>query len=305
MFRTHLFRPSASRRVAVVSAMAVVAAANVVPQATAQTAAAEVPAIESGTFSWPIKESFISYLQMPFAHGEIIATDGAELDGTTFTFPVDAADSSLDATGNGTVAVDGALHFRAHPDGNGAYGMDVAYDDIEIEVAGTTATIVADYDVKGAMPGQEPQNISKEDQPIASFELEAPLTPEVGKTVEVTDRPTTLLAGAEESLLNYKAGTVLDDGDVDLALTFAKAEKPADPVDPTEPGEGSSSGIDLGSLTSGSADGASSSLGDEGISEQQMLAGAVAAVLAIAGLVGGAVVSGLIPGITLPELPRI
>ena len=79
--------------ISVLTATTLVAGALAVPTATA----AQIPALASGELNWPIKESFISYVQKPFAKGKIEATDGAVLAGKTFKLPVNASASKVDA----------------------------------------------------------------------------------------------------------------------------------------------------------------------------------------------------------------
>lgn len=192
--------------------------------AAPQVFAQETPALVQGTLNWLIKDSFIKYLGMPFVHGEITATEGAEQVENSFDFPLDAAASHINSQGSGTLEYEGKLQFKGHPSGDGAWGMDVAFEDVKVNVAGVDATITADFHTKGAMPGHSSEEVVGDDAVIATFTLENAIVPAANATYSAIDLPFVLGEGAEQSLLNYKAGE--EGGAVDLDLKFGDA--PAD-----------------------------------------------------------------------------
>ena len=173
----------------VIAAGAVALGSFTVPMATAAEAPAdgstEIAAVESGQLNWPIKESFIHHLGTPFAKGVITPAEGAEKVGKDFTFPVDVAETTLDADGNGTIGTKGSVHLQGYPGlgPNGSYGMDLMFSDIKVEVKGQDATITADYKLTGASGPfkDQPVDQSGDDAAISTFKLSEPLTPETGE----------------------------------------------------------------------------------------------------------------------------
>lgn len=265
-------------------ALALASSAFVAPSAFAQET--EIPAIESGAVNWPIKESFNNYV-VSFAKGSITPTEGVEYleSEKSFDFAVNADESELDAEGNGTLQLDGSIHYEGH-----AGGLDLKYSDIKVNIAnGTEATITADYHVQGALPGQPVQDEYANDAEIASFELDEALVPESEKEYAQTDLQTSFLQGAVDSLLNYPLGPVAD-GNVDVSVTFAElAEETPEPTpeptpDPEEPGQSDKGSDD----SNGSSDNG----------------GIIAAIIALLAAVGaaGAAVGGFIPGFDINKI---
>lgn len=276
-------------------ALALAASAVTVPTAIAAETEG-VPAIESGAVNWPIKESFNKYVVGMISQGEI-TTDGVNPDdNNSFDFTVNPDESELDADGNGTLQLDGSIHYEGH---HGA--LDLKYSDIKINIEnGTEATITADYHLQGGFPGQEVHNDEVNDAEISSFDLGEALVPEANKTLERTDLTTTLLQGAQDSLLNYDAGTVLDDGDVDVFVTFgeAPAEQPAgdddDAKDNDNPADGDEDQDDKDKQEDPKTDPAKDLSSKDGSSK----GGTIAIIVAILAAIGAAV-GGFIPGINL------
>ena len=260
-------------------ALALATSAFAAPSAFAQDADA-VAEIESGAVNWPIKESFNNYIKMPFVEGTITTDGGIVENGKSFDFVVNPDESELDADGNGTLQLDGSIHYQGH------HGqLDLKYSDIKIVVTnGTDATITADYDLQGALPGQEQQDNHVQDAEISSFVLDEALLPESEASYEQNGLKTTFLQGAVDSLLNYDAGPV-EDGDVDLSVTFAEVkdgeEEPTPDPDPTPVNSSVSSNNE------GSADG-----------------GIIAAIVALIAAVGaaGAAAGGFIPGFDINKI---
>ena len=223
------------------------------PVASAEETPATVPAVESGQLNWPIKESFIHHVDTsPLAKGVINTTDGAEKIGKDFTFPVDAAHTTLDAEGNGTIGTQGTVQIQGYPGlgPNGPYGVDLTFSDIKVEVAGQNATITADYKLTGASGPlkNKPVELSGDDAAISTFTLTESLVPETGKTYATTDAPTSLTqTGSDIFLGKYPVGQPLDDANSDLTVAFDGASenpKPSDQVTPEKKPSGDNAAAD-------------------------------------------------------------
>ena len=221
----------------VIAVGAVALGAVTAPVASADEAPADVPAVESGQLNWPIKESFIHHVDTnPLAKGIINTTDGAEKVGKDFTFPVDAAYTTLDAEGNGTIGTQGSVQIQGYPGfgPNGSYGVDLTFSDIKVEVAGQNATITADYKLTGASGPlkNKPVELSGDDAAISTFTLTESLVPETGKSYATTDAPTSLTqTGSDIFLGKYPVGQPLDDANSDLTVAFDGASENAEPSD--------------------------------------------------------------------------
>ncbi|KAA1270024.1 hypothetical protein D7S42_05300 [Corynebacterium striatum] len=260
--------------ISVLTATTLVAGALAVPTATA----AQIPALASGELNWPIKESFISYVQKPFAKGKIEATDGAVLAGKTFKLPVNASASKVDAKGNGTIDTNGSLHFQAHPGlgPNGSFGLDMTFSDIKVVVSGTDATITADVKATGTKgpSSKEALETNLDDAKISTFKLSEAIVPAAEKTYTTKGAQTSITqVGSDVMLGIYKPGP-LEDGNTDLTVTYDKAATEPDSNPDSKPDAGSSAGA---------------------------IGGIIAAIIAILAAVGAAF-SGAIPGLKLPKL---
>lgn len=277
-------------------AVALALAASAVTVPTAIAAEAEgVPAIESGAINWPIKESFNKYVVGIIAQGEI-TTDGVNADeNNSFDFTVNPDESELDADGNGTLQLDGSIHYEGH---HGA--LDLKYSDIKINIEnGTEATITADYHLQGGFPGQEVHDAEVNDADIASFTLDEALLPVAEETYEQTDLQTSFLQGAVDSLLNYDAGPVKD-GDVDLSVTFgeAPAEQPAGDDDDAKDNENPAGNDDDQDDKDKQEDPKKDPAKDLSSKDGSSKGGIIAIIVAILAAIGAAV-GGFIPGINL------
>ncbi|MCI6206113.1 MAG: HtaA domain-containing protein [Corynebacterium glucuronolyticum] len=259
-----------------VSALALATLVTPLP-AVADTPAAPI-AIESGDLDWPIKESWIQYLNMKVFKPQINVGDGAtyvpkskEFPGT-FQFELDPATSSLDADGNGVLHYMGTMHFLSHPLYDDptdktkitSWGLDITMTNVTITITdGTKAMITVDLDAVGGMPGVGQTETHEKGVDFASFTLDKPLQPAYGTTVTVTDRPTVFQPIVEQAFLTYKPGPVKD-GDVDMKISFQKEKAP----DPTGSSEAETIGAAVG--------------------------GTIAALLALLGLAAAAAANGLI-----------
>ncbi|MFS0263940.1 HtaA domain-containing protein [Corynebacterium striatum] len=264
--------------ISVLTATTLVAGALAVPTATA----AQIPALASGELDWPIKESFISYVQKPFAKGKIEATDGAVLAGKTFKLPVNASASKVDAKGNGTIDTNGSLHFQAHPGlgPDGGFGLDMTFSDIKVVVSGTDATITADVKATGTKgpSSKEALETNLDDAKISTFKLSEAIVPAAEKTYTTKGAQTSITqVGSDVMLGIYKPGP-LEDGNADLTVTYAKAAAEPDSNPDSKPDPKPEAGSSAGAI-----------------------GGIIAAIIAILAAVGAAF-SGAIPGLKLPKL---
>lgn len=188
----------------------------------APAAPSAVP-LEGGSFSWGIKQSFLSYVVSPAAGGVVEGQDGASYSDGQFHFPVDVAESTVDTSGNGTLILEGAAVIKAHEGlgENGGWGLDLRYDDLTLTIEGQSATLTADYHVTGAAGrgGEGYLDRSGDDVTLITFTLDEPVNLEAG-TVNLSATETVVEPGLTESLPNYQPGSKLDGAD--LTLTFGQ-----------------------------------------------------------------------------------
>lgn len=246
--------------------------------------------MKSGTVSWPIKKSYLDYIQGRIGGGKITVSDGAraKTNGnavTGFDFPVDPKASKLDKDGNGTIALLGSLAFLGHKGlgQGGTWGLDLSYSNFKIKIEeGTKASIIADYKVKGGVNNQNVQDRSETNQVLATFDLGRKLDAGAGTSDNFSGLIPTLQKGGAQSLLSYPEGRELKDGRINLSLNFAEdGDKPVEPETAEEKTYDYSGGI--------------------GINRDTFIGfGVVLALLAILGAVG-AWFAGLIPGVPAPR----
>ena len=179
-------------------------ASALIVSAMAVPATAATQDLTAGTFAWPIKTSFMEHLAGPMAAGRWTTTDGATYKDNQLLFPVNVAETTLDADGNGTIVLDGSAHIVAYKGlgAGGSAGLDLTYSDLKLQVQGTKVELVGDYVLSGD-PGDKGAQVDRDGD------------------VSAQDRQATAGAGLEGSLLRYKEGQILEGGDVDLVLDFA------------------------------------------------------------------------------------
>lgn len=263
------------------SALAIATAAATAASLLAPIAHADTVQLESGAATWNMKASFLNYIQAPFVAGTITASEGAEkvVEGgkiTNFSFPVNTAGTKLDNNGNGTIDLDGAVRVEGH---HGA--MDIQLSDLKLLINGTEGILQADYVRTGAMPGNETTTSTGDDKPIMTFTVPNSVATDKAGEQSFTFTPTTVTEDGEIIFESYKKGDVLDDGTVGLTLKYNEKKDDA-PSGTQTPG---------GAKTPAPQTGSGSSTG--------AVVAAVVAVLAALGI-GGALISGLIPGFKLP-----
>lgn len=192
-------------------AIAIAASTLIAPQATAATAATQVA---SGTFTWPIKQSLLQELNKNanlLTGAGVYAKDQATFNPTTnlVTFPLDVADTRLDANGNGVLHFDGELKLH------GTVTPKVDIDDIKITIAGTNATITGDIE-SGTLLEREHNDIV-----LGTFQLDKAIDP-AQPSFSIKDRPVTYGIGITP--LGLKAGDTPTDANANLDLTFGKPD---------------------------------------------------------------------------------
>ncbi|BDZ39107.1 HtaA domain-containing protein [Microbacterium suwonense] len=200
------------------SALLLAAVATLVPicLVSAPAAAAEGCSIESGTMTWGVKESFRSYISGSIAKGSWEATAGATYETPSFTFA--GASGEIDAaTGAGTIAFAGTVHFTGH---GGVLDMTLASPSIVIAEDGT-ATLQLDVrstDTSGAPAVDEKQaEVGALGEPI--------VVDASAGTAAVADAPAVLTdAGAPAFGGFYEAGDELDPVTVDVQLSCPTAD---------------------------------------------------------------------------------
>ncbi len=224
------------------AAAVAMATAIVAPQAAAAPAV-----LESGSFAWPIKTSLMHHLQSnPIAKGQITPSEGASFEDSQFVFPVDAAETTIDAQGKGVIELDGEAHLQAYPKmgPGGGLGLDARYFDLEVRVDGTKAQLVGDYEVKGVPGGQGASiDLHGDDEVLVTFDLSKAVTP--GADVAEMDRVTTAGPGLAKSMVRYQDGELLDDTAVDLILDYADGQAAPKP-DGTQMASSKQLSADLG-----------------------------------------------------------
>ena len=125
------------------------------------------------------------------------------------TFPLDVADTRLDANGNGILHFDGELKLH------GTITPKVDIDDIKITVRGTNATITGDVEV-GTIVEQEHNDIV-----LGTFQLEKAIDP---SQPSFSAKARSVTYGPGVTALGLKAGDAPADATADLDLTFGKAD---------------------------------------------------------------------------------
>ncbi|MFP5360971.1 MAG: HtaA domain-containing protein [Actinomycetes bacterium] len=94
----------------------------------------------TGELKWGVKESFVSYVEGPIAHGAIEVAGGATREGDTFTFAATASALGEDLTG--TANYGGAVRFTGH-----AGELDATFDAPRVEVVdGSTGYLSVEVD---------------------------------------------------------------------------------------------------------------------------------------------------------------
>lgn len=218
---------AARRRTAVVvvGAVALAAAASVLPAASvaaagaaSATRASSCP-VSGASLSWGVKESFRSYISGSIAKGSWAAEGGATYATPSFgwssgTGELDAGAGAGDAA-TGDVAFTGSVRFTGH---QGVLDTTIA-DPVLRFTSATSAQLL--LDVAGTT--QEGVAVSSSDVPFADVDLAAsPVDPATG-AFSFAAAPTTLTAEGAAAFGSYEPGTALDplSAEVPVACTAA------------------------------------------------------------------------------------
>ncbi|MCI6206114.1 MAG: HtaA domain-containing protein [Corynebacterium glucuronolyticum] len=255
------------------------------PAPTTSAVDSSTTTLTGGTFAWPIKTSFISYVRGPLAKGEITTTEGATFADNQFVFPVDPKATAVDQNGNGTIGLLGTIHIVAHKNfqGPGKHGLDLTYSNLTLVTAGRTVTLKGDYTVGGTVGGKQGSEVdnSGHNVPLITFTLAQPINP--GTDVNLIDADSYVAQGLVDSLKHYEVGQKLDASPVDLILDYDNGHQPGDPT-PNDLGSSAAFSVEMGN-------------------NPGAFAGIIIGVLAALGLLSAGIgwaVQHLLPGLPLP-----
>lgn len=308
MFLAHTTGTRAAAAVATAATLTV--ASFVAPASAAAQDSETQPRITSGTVQWPIKASYLDYIQ-GFAEGRILTSQGVvplkngKQKVTNLRFPVNAEKSHVDGNGNGVIQLDGELQFYGHMSipVEGKWGLDLNYKDFKIVVTnGTDAKITADYHVQGGLPNEEPKNEKVDDAELTRFTLPKKIS---GGTYRARVESMTLSDGGYNSLLAYNQNLEFQDAPLNITLNSAGQTAGSS-------GSSSESSADAGDATSSVEDFdaklAELSSTEKGSLLERIITG-VAILLAVSGLTvalaGIAKGMGDILGFQPPKLPPL
>ncbi|MEE1818414.1 HtaA domain-containing protein [Streptomyces sp. SP18ES09] len=218
------------RSVTLAAAVATAAALGTGAVVLALPAAAEgAPAMTlvDGTLDWGIKQSFRTYLAMPFSHGKTTVEGGARQAENNGVFTFVDGTGTYDMSTHGTAnSVKGGVHFEAH---EGA--LDIRISDVRLTTKGTaapTGEITADVVTK-----EKDGSVStREDIPFAALDMTGIRPGQgAGGAMVFKDIPAKLTKdGAAAFAGFYKEGDALDAA----TLTVKAGSRPTTPPT-TEP----------------------------------------------------------------------
>ncbi|MGW4747116.1 HtaA domain-containing protein [Streptomyces sp. NPDC004290] len=218
------------RSVTLAAAVATAAALGTGAVVLALPAAAEgAPpmTLVDGTLDWGIKQSFRTYLAMPFSHGKITVEGGARQAENNGVFTFVDGTGTYDMSTHGTAnSFKGGVHFEAH---EGA--LDIRISDVRLTTKGTaapTGEITADVVTK-----EKDGSVStREDIPFAALDMTGIRPGQgAGGAMVFKDIPAKLTKdGAAAFAGFYKEGDALDAA----TLTVKAGSRPTTPPT-TEP----------------------------------------------------------------------
>ncbi|MFJ3764833.1 HtaA domain-containing protein [Streptomyces sp. NPDC090082] len=218
------------RSVTLAAAVATAAALGTGAVVLALPAAAEdAPpmTLVDGTLDWGIKQSFRTYLAMPFSHGKITVEGGARQAENNGVFTFVDGTGTYDTSTHGTAnSFKGGVHFEAH---EGA--LDIRISDVRLTTKGTaapTGEITADVVTK-----EKDGSVStREDIPFAALDMTGIRPGQgAGGAMVFKDIPAKLTKdGAAAFAGFYKEGDALDAA----TLTVKAGSRPTTPPT-TEP----------------------------------------------------------------------
>lgn len=185
----------------------------------------------SGTMSWSIRDSFLTYLNMSFTGGKFATSEGLTRTTTGFDWQISPSDSNLK---DGMIAFDGKVRFTAH---DGA--MDLTFSDPQIQfLCGDRAQISV---LTTSKPYQGSRAISNERLAFGEVSLNSPVTGE--SELAFTSGAGVLGQGGSDAFASfYQLGEEFSPFTLDL-VGMADLETPegacTDDGDDEKPGEGS------------------------------------------------------------------
>src|SRR5699024_3819937 len=181
-------------------------------------------AAESTTLTWGLKQSFLSYIQGPIAHGEISTDGGITFDGDVFTFS-DGTGAGDSADGTALVAYPGTISFTGH-DGL----LDLTVSDLRLRIDTPSDGAIVATMVSRSLETGEYETFTGID--LAEVTLSGAEVAE--GDLQVSDAPATLTEeGAAGFAGFYEAGTALDP--VSAEITFTSTEEDVTPPPPSDP----------------------------------------------------------------------
>ncbi|MER8183179.1 HtaA domain-containing protein [Kitasatospora sp. NPDC094015] len=220
-----------SRRLRRFVAALVAALAALLPAAT--SAGAADGKVAGGRLDWGIKQSFLSYVTGPIAHGSWSLTQGAAtVGGATFRFH--SATGSYDpATGALSASFSGGVRFLGHQNADGSHQLDLQLSRFAVKADGSGgAGLYADVTGKDKDTGV----VSSTSQTrLADLAFGGVNLRGATGTLTVSNVPATLTAAGAKAFGGfYTAGTALDPVTLSVNLPAEQAPRP-DPAGPKPP----------------------------------------------------------------------
>lgn len=178
-------------------------------------------AADSGELAWGVKQSFVSYVTGPIAHGTVTTGGAAQTRGSQFVFALTSGGVDA-ATGAGAAEYEGSVNFAGH---DGALDLTLADPRVTLDSAESGTLSVRATEGSTDLGRVE----------LAELDLSAATVSTVdgarqwaGVAVTLTSAGVPVLGG------NYPAGTALDS--LDLVIPVNEDSTPTEPTPtPTEP----------------------------------------------------------------------
>lgn len=213
-----------SRRLRRLAATVVAAIAALLPAVLPGVPAmAAAGTVSGGRLDWGIKQSFLSYVTGPIAHGSWALTGGAAtVGGNTFRFH--SATGTYDPAGGAlTAAFSGGVNFKGH-ESNGTYGLDLRLTRFTLKAGSSGAGLYADVSSKAKDTGvvSTTSQAKLVDLGLGGIDLRGR-----AGTLTLSNVPTTMTASGAVAFGNfYPAGTALDPLTVSVDVKAAATASP-------------------------------------------------------------------------------
>lgn len=196
------------------------------PSVTARAPASDDDEPAVGEFRWGVRQSFLSYVEGPIAHGAIEVTAPATRDGGVFAFPQTSKDWEADAE-PGSAAFGGAIRFTGH---DGVLDLTLANPTVEI-LDPAHATLSVDYRTWN----QAAEQWETKSSVMAELDLAAGTRSEADGAVTWTEVPAKLTpAGVKDVFQDY----LQEDSELDTVAFTVGADSGEQPVDVREGDDG-------------------------------------------------------------------